>query len=115
MYEAMMNGKFSVDRRSTLFLCSGYTKNKEPYDAIELFRDVERSGLLREEPLSNPKIDGIDTVMDIYLSVIDALSEHGMSSVSKSIVKDIPSEQLLHPRIQNALVNMWVSGHVLHP
>ena len=93
----------------------GYTKNDQPDEAIKLFREVERSGLLREETLNDPKADGIDERIVIYLCVIDALTQCFAWEMLESIVKDMPPELLVHPRIQNALMDMWVSGHTVYP
>ena len=41
--------------------------------------------------------------------MIDALANFGDLSTSESIVQQIPGAFLVHPKVQVALIHMWVS------
>ena len=46
--------------------------------------------------------------------MISALSHTGMLDMSESFVEEIPPYVLLHPRIQNTLIDMWVSAYAFY-
>jgi pentatricopeptide repeat protein len=85
MYGAMMNG----------FNITNY-----PEKTLNLFNQM--------------KIDGIESDYIIYVCVIKALSEIGDYSIAQSIVKQIPNDFLVNRRVQNALIDMWVSTNRFH-
>ena len=95
-------------------IMTGYTKNNQPEEAIEIFNDAETQRFLRKEnpnSFADTKMVGGDSRLVVYLCAMTALSNLAMSDVSESIVKGIPSTLLVHPHIQNALIDMWVSDH----
>ena len=99
----------------------GYTKNSQATRAIELFFAMEKNGLLRGNDLkaiaelsTDPTWVGVESSMVVYLCTITALSHIAMLETSELIVDDIPSCILHHPRVQNALVDMWVSASARH-
>ena len=93
---------------------SGYIENDQADKAIEMFTDTDTQRCLRDSTvklLNHPKTSWAESPTVIYLCVINALSHVGNATISESIVKQIPSNFLVLPLIQNSLIDMWVSDH----
>ena len=82
--------------------------------AIEIFTAIDKQCFLRkEEPIlfADAKMVRADSPMVIYLCALNAASHVGMSDIAEHIVQKVPSSFLVHPHIQNTLIDMWVSEH----
>ncbi|CAF1187622.1 unnamed protein product [Rotaria sordida] len=78
-------------------LMSGYLKTDNPEKVLDLFDRM--------------KNDNIEPDFIIYLCLIKALSHIGDYSLSQLTVQQIPNSFLLNDRIQNTLIDMWVSSN----
>jgi pentatricopeptide repeat protein len=76
-------------------MMNGYNLNGEPQKCLKLFEEVKQQKVKPDEPIS--------------LSLISACSKIGMLSICRDIVKQISTEVLNCPRVQNSLIDMWVS------
>ncbi len=76
-------------------LMNGFNKENNPEKALNLFNKM--------------KLDGFEPDIISYISVIKALSIIGDYSILESIVQQIPDSFLVDHKIQNALIDMWVS------
>ncbi len=76
-------------------LMNGFNKENNPKKTLNLFNKM--------------KLDGFEPDIISYISVIKALSIIGDYSILQSIVQQIPDSFLVDHRIQNALIDMWVS------
>lgn len=83
--------------------------NQIPSEAIKLFEEVRAKRLLLEDVDDQADNRTIESNRIIYLSLINALTEHADLSTSESTVEQIPASFLVHPHIRNALIHMWVS------
>ena len=89
---------FSQMERSVISyasLMTGFNHNDQPEQTLNLFYRMKTESL---EPNSF-----------VYLYVIKALAQLGDSSLSKTIVEQMPKVHLENDWIRNALVDMWVS------
>ena len=89
---------------SFLGILIGYTRKNQPTKAIELYEISKQEILWKGE---NEK-DWKQSNLIVHLCAINALSQIGMSSMSESIVPEIPSHLFDQPMIRNALIDMWV-------
>ncbi|CAF1134433.1 unnamed protein product [Rotaria sordida] len=78
-------------------LMSGYLKTDNPEKVLDLFDRM--------------KNDNIEPDFIICLCLIKALSHIGDYSLSQLTVQQIPNSFLLNDRIQNTLIDMWVSSN----
>jgi pentatricopeptide repeat protein len=76
-------------------LMSGFNHNNQPEKTLDLFYRM--------------KTESIELNSVVYLSVIKALAQLGVSSLSTTIVDQMPVVHLQNDWIQNALIDMWVS------
>jgi pentatricopeptide repeat protein len=79
-------------------MMNGYNINSEPRKCLKLFEEAKRQKIKLDER--------------IYVSLVGAYSRIGMISMCQEVVKRISIESLNSPRVQNSLIDMWVS--VLH-
>ena len=56
-----------------------------------------------------------DSALVIYLCALNAASHLAMSDIAEDIVKQVPANFLVHPHIQNTLIDMWVSEPACSP
>ena len=85
---------------------AGYTKNGQANKAIDLFNEIQAKRLLRHQGDAGY----VESATILFVCMISALSHIAMLDISESLVEEIPSDFLRHPRIQNALIDMWVSA-----
>jgi pentatricopeptide repeat protein len=76
-------------------MMSGYNINSEPRKCLKLFEEVKRQKFKLDER--------------IYVSLIGAYSRIGMISMCQEVVKQISIESLNSSKVQNSLIDMWVS------
>ena len=77
-------------------LMNAYNRRNEPQKSLLLFERM--------------KIDRIDVNLVICLLLINACSQVGIESISRSIVSQMPAQFLSNHRVRNALIDMWVSS-----
>jgi pentatricopeptide repeat protein len=77
-------------------MIKAYYSNNNPLQALNLFWQMERHGI---------ELNAV-----IYICVVKACSEIGMIDYSRSIAARIPKHFLNDAILQNALLDMWVSG-----
>jgi pentatricopeptide repeat protein len=83
------------DVASYAIMMNGYHINSEPRKCLKLFEEVKRHKLKLDER--------------IYVSLIGAYSRIGMISMCREFIKQISTEALNSSRVQNSLIDMWVS------
>jgi pentatricopeptide repeat protein len=76
-------------------MMNGYNINSEPRKCLKLFEEVKRQKIKIDER--------------IYVLLIGACSRIGMISMCQGVVKQISTEALNSSRVQNSLIDMWVS------
>jgi pentatricopeptide repeat protein len=76
-------------------MMNGYNINSEPQKCLKLFEEVKRQKIMIDER--------------IYVILIGAHSRIGMISMCREVVKQISTEALNSSRMQNSLIDMWVS------
>jgi pentatricopeptide repeat protein len=76
-------------------MMNGYNINCEVQKCLKLFEEAKRQIVKLDER--------------IYVSLIGAYSRIGMISMCQEVVKQISTEALNSPRVQNSLIDMWVS------
>jgi pentatricopeptide repeat protein len=76
-------------------MMNGYNIISEPRKCLKLFEEVKRQKIKIDER--------------IYASLIGAYSRIGMISMCREVVKQISTEALNSSRVQNSLIDMWVS------
>lgn len=77
-------------------LMNAYNRRNEPQKSLCLFERM--------------KIDRVDINLVICLLLINACSQVGMESISRSIVSQMSPQFLSNHRVRNALIDMWVSS-----
>ena len=77
-------------------LMNGFNRGNQPDKTLNLFEQMKSAS--------------IEADVITYLCVIKALSQIGISSLSRRIVQDIPESFRLNRDIQNASIDLWVSG-----
>jgi pentatricopeptide repeat protein len=83
------------DAASYGVMMNGYNINSEPRKCLKLFDEVKRQKIKIDER--------------IYAAVIVTYSRIGMISMCREVVGQISTEALNSPRLQNSLIDMWVS------
>jgi pentatricopeptide repeat protein len=73
----------------------GYNINNEPLKCLKLFEDVKRQKVKLDERMN--------------VSLVSAYSRIGMISMCREAVKQISTEAMNSSRVQNSLIDMWVS------
>jgi pentatricopeptide repeat protein len=86
------------DAASYGVMMNGYILNSEPRKCLKLFEEAKLHEIKLDEPMC--------------VSLVGACSKIGMISICRSIVDQLPKYLLACSRVQNSLVDMWVS--VLH-
>jgi hypothetical protein len=108
MYGAMMKGITELNDCSLRCSLSGYTLNEMAIKAVKLFYEIEEKR--SERPMSPEKNNAhVESDWIPYLCVVNALSKIGDLSMSEAIAAKIPPSFLRILRLQNALIDMWVS------
>jgi pentatricopeptide repeat protein len=83
------------DASSYGVMMNGYNINSEVQKCLKLFEEIK---------LQKIKVDE-----RIYALLIGAYSRIGMLSMCQEVIKQIPAEALNSSRVQNSLIDMWVS------
>jgi pentatricopeptide repeat protein len=83
------------DAASYAVMMNGYNINSEVQKCLKLFEEAKRQKIKIDER--------------IYASLVGAYSRIGMISMCRDIVKQISTEVLNSSRVQNSLIDMWVS------
>jgi pentatricopeptide repeat protein len=76
-------------------MMNGYNMNSEPRKCLKLFEKVKRQKIMIDER--------------IYVILIGAYARIGIISMCREVVKQISTEALNSYRVQNSLIDMWVS------
>ena len=76
-------------------LMTGFNHNNQPEKTLGLFDRMRR--------------ESIEPNCVVCLCVIQALAQFGVSSLSATVVEQMPKAHLENDRIRNALIDMWVS------
>ena len=76
-------------------LMNGFNDAKQPEKTLNLYADMKRSAVTRNEI--------------IFLLVIKALSQVRVGRIARDIVGEMPKQMQTHRSIQTSLISMWVS------
>ena len=77
-------------------MMNGYNLNDEPHKCLELFHRIKDQNIAENEV--------------IPLAAVCACSHIGLRSFSRKVIDAIPPQSLENRHLQNALIDMWVSG-----
>jgi pentatricopeptide repeat protein len=83
------------DATSYGVMMNGYNINSEPRKCLKLFEEAKRQKIKLDER--------------VYASLVGAHSRIGMISMCREVVKQISTEALNSSRVQNCLIDMWVT------
>ena len=77
-------------------MMNGYNLNDEPHKCLELFHRIKDQNIAENEV--------------IPLAAVCACSHIGLRSFSRKVIDAIPPQSLENRHLQNAVIDMWVSG-----
>jgi pentatricopeptide repeat protein len=77
-------------------MMNGYNLNDQPHKCLQLFHRIKDQNITPHEV--------------IPLSAVCACSHIGLVSVSRPVIDHLPVHSLKSRYLQNALIDMWVSG-----
>jgi pentatricopeptide repeat protein len=77
-------------------MMNGYNLNDEPDKCLQLFHRIKDEGIGPDEM--------------IPLAAVRACSRIGLRAVSRKVIDFFPTQSLESRRLQNAMIDMWVSG-----
>jgi hypothetical protein len=83
------------DASSYGVMMNGYNISNEPQKCLKLSEEAKRQKITLDGPMC--------------VSLVGACSKIGMISMSRNIVEQIPKYLLSSSRVQNSLIDMWVS------
>jgi pentatricopeptide repeat protein len=92
LFAQMKNPDMSING----VMMNGYNLNDEPDKCLQLFHRIKDQGIGPNEV--------------IPLAAVCACSHIGLRTVSRKVIDSLPAPSLESRRLQNAMIDMWVSG-----